>query len=266
MPSNFFNACGAATAADLAEIDSTLKFLRSAFKSSSKTGQLIQAFGGEPEMRELFVEFHTNRLGDLGILHRALFVQVWSAFEAFIRKLLIAYLNAFAEKKPDYESLEKYGLAKKNLENTGKALVHIRENRPRLTLDFFALAANAATSTPGSARVILNSSTFPLFMSGPSSDGVVDALDRVGIKLKWDDLGRIPEVQKALKTKGTRETAKQVELFLKEAARRRHNIVHRSEPNEAIADSDVAEAISVFGALAKGLLELARTDCDRKCA
>jgi hypothetical protein len=86
------------------------------------------------------------------------------------------------------------------------------------------------------------------------------------MNLNWDDLGRSSEVQKALKTKGTRETSKQVEEFLKSSARQRNNIVHRGATIEAITESDLTNAIAVLGALATALVALVKDDCARKIA
>ena len=127
------------------------------------------------------------------------------------------------------------------------------------------MAKNASTSIPGSANVILNINAFSIFMSGPTPEGIKDALGRIGIDLNWDDLGRMPEIQKAFRTKGHRETAKQIQDFLKIASKRRNNIVHKSENIESIAETDVTEAISVFRELAIGLIDLAKNDCKQKC-
>jgi hypothetical protein len=121
-------------------------------------------------------------------------VQAWSTFEAFIKALIVAYLEEFTSRKPDYATLEKYGLAARNLEHTGKALRYIRDNNAKLSLDFFLLAKNAGTSIPGSTKVILNSSAFPLFLSSPSPDGLLDSLDRIGMKFDWDDLALLWQI------------------------------------------------------------------------
>ena len=103
-------------------------------------------------------------------------------------------------------------------------------------------------------------------MSGPSPDGLSEGLRRIGIDLKWDDLGRSVDVQKALRTSGTRETAKQVQNFLKDAIRRRHNIVHKSDSAEQLTEAQVSDAIATFRALAKSLVEIVARDCRQKSA
>jgi hypothetical protein len=264
MAQDFFQECQAGLVADLAEVETALCFLTSAFKTYSKTGTILAHVANDKELRGLITEFRGIKMDGLTLLNQSLYVQVWSAFESFVRGLLTAYLADFSSRKPDFTSLEKYGLARKNLHHTGIALQHIFENRPKLNVDFYLLAKNAATSVPGSPKVELNISTFSLFMSAPSADGLREVLKRIGVELHWDQLGKIDAVQKALRTRGTRETAKQVELYLKESAKRRNNIVHRAT-NEAITETDVSDAIAVFRALGMGLLQIVKEDCAVKC-
>jgi hypothetical protein len=180
--------------------------------------------------------------------------------------LISAFLDELISKRSDFETIDRLGLAKKNLQHTGAALQHIVDNRLNLAIDFYSLAKNASTSIPGSAKVILNAAAFTIFMRGPSADGLREGLARIGMNLNWDDLGRNSEVQKAFKTRGTRETSKQVEEFLKSSARRRNNIVHRGATIEAITESDLTNAVAALGALAAALIALVKDDCERKVA
>jgi hypothetical protein len=265
MARDFIGECGKAVEADFADIAATLNFSSAAFKVFAKSGNILALVAADREARTTLVEFRNATLTELTLLYRALYVQAWSTFEAFIRNLIVAYLEEFTARKTDYATLEKFGLTARNLEHTGKALRYIRENTPKLTLDFFLLAKNAATSIPGSTKVILNSSAFPLFLNSPSPDGLLDSLDRIGMKFDWDDLGRLDRVQKSLKTRGTRETSKQIESFLKDTVRRRNNIVHRTAVQEGVGETDVSDVIRILSSFAIGLLELAKADCDEKC-
>jgi hypothetical protein len=120
-------------------------------------------------------------------------------------------------------------------------------------------------SIPSSPKVILNANTFSLFLGSPSPDGVKEALERIGMKFDWDDLGRIDHVQAALKSKGVRETSKQIVQFLTEAARRRNSIVHRASAQEQIGENDVSRLVQVLIAITTGLLQLAKADYEKKC-
>jgi hypothetical protein len=266
MTRDHFQECENAIQRDLDEISLMLEFIGSSFKVYSKSGSILKLVAQDPELRELLVGFRQRDLSEPTLLYQTLYVQVWSAFEGFVRKMVSAYLDTFLASKSDFDSLEKYGLGRRNLEYTGRALQFIRQTRPRFAFDFFTLARNVSTSTPGSSKVILNSDVFSLLLSGPSAEGLKDALERIGLELNWDDLGRMDSVQKSLRSKGTRETAKQVESFLREAARRRNSIVHKADTSEVISAAGLSEGISIFRALAIGLLAILRADCDSKTA
>lgn len=264
MPRDHFSECEGSMQRNLDEIALALKFVTVSFKVSSKSGAVLGAVQGEDLLRPLLVEFHGVNLDQPAIIYQALYIQIWSAFEAFVRALLVAYLDAFTSRRADFETLEKYGLGLRNLEYTGRMLRFVRDNRRGINLDFFALAKNTSTSVPGSTKVVLNSGAFPILMAGPSAEGLRESLERIGVDLRWDDLGRVDSVQKAFGAKATRETAKQVEAFLKDAARRRNNIVHRAETSETVSESDLTSALVTFRALASALVAVLRADCQKK--
>jgi hypothetical protein len=266
MARDYFSDCQKDIDAEMHEIGNYLRFISVSFKVYAKSGAILAWVNSDNELRPLVQSFKNERIQDLTVLYQSLFVQIWGRVEYFMRKLLTAYLEHFSEQRKDFESLEKYGLARKNLKHTGIALQQIFENRSDLSIDFYLLAQNASSSIPGSRHVSLNTGTFSIFMSGPTPEGLRDAFGRVGVDLSWDMLGRVPEIQRALKTSGNRETAKEIEDYLKKAARQRNNIVHRSVQLEPIGESDVQQALDVFSALAKGLIDLAKADCKKKCA
>jgi hypothetical protein len=265
MTRDYFLECQTTLSADLAEITNILNFIVSCTRIYAKSGPIISRVADDAELRLLLEAFRSHSPQNLFLLHQSLYVQAWSVFELFMRQLLIAYFEEFGLRKKDFATYEKFGFAQRNLKHTGIALQHILDNRTNLPIDFYAYARNAATSVPGSASVILNTEAFTIFMSGPTPDGIREAFNRIGIDLKWDQLGRIPDVQRALKAKGTRETSKLIEEFLRTAAKRRNSIVHKGPSQEAITESDVSEMIDVFGALATGLIGIAKQDCANRC-
>jgi hypothetical protein len=193
MARDFFQECESAIEADLAEVSGILDFVTSSFRIYSKSGNVLERVNDDSELRELFIQFRERKLDELNVLYQSLFIQAWASFESFVRKIPIAYLDEFVSRKDDFESLEKCNLARRNLQYTGEALQHIFENKPGLSLDFFLLAKNASTSVSGSAKVILNSTAFTIFLAGPGPEGLKEALKRVGIQLNWDQLGRIAD-------------------------------------------------------------------------
>jgi hypothetical protein len=265
MATDFIGNCSKTVQADFEDVTATLNFASAAFRVSAKSGPILALVAANEEARTTVKELKAATIGELTLLYSSLYVQAWTIFEAFVRNLVVAYLEEFTARKSDYATLEKVGLTLRNLEHTGRALRYIREDPPRLSLDFFSLAKNASTSVPGSPKVTLNASAFPLFLANPSPQGLKDALDRIGMRFEWDDLARIDYVQKALRSKGSRETSKQIVQFLSETVRRRNGIVHRVSAQEPIGESDVVQVVDVLISISKGLLQLAKADYEKKC-
>jgi len=137
MPRDYFRECGDAIQRELDEILSAHKFLGLSLKVLSKSGPVLASVASEKELRELLEGFRESNVNELTLLYQALYVQVWSAFEGFMRSVLVAYLETLASHKSDFETLEKYGLGRRNLEYTGRVLQFIRDSRERFSIDFF---------------------------------------------------------------------------------------------------------------------------------
>jgi hypothetical protein len=99
MARDFIGECGKAVEADFADIAATLTFASAAFKVSAKSGHILSLVVADQDARSTLTEFRAATLTELTLLYRSLYVQAWSTFEAFIRGLIVAYLEEFTAKK-----------------------------------------------------------------------------------------------------------------------------------------------------------------------
>jgi RiboL-PSP-HEPN len=256
MPTERIASCTLRLNEDLDEVVAALDFATSAFKTYASSGEILSWIAGEDELRTVVEQFRSSRLSDLNFLHQSLYVQAWSAFELFIRLLIVSYVEEVCNRADDFESLNKAKLIEHNLYHTGVTLQQIRENRSNFAIDFFTVAKNVGTSIPESRKVVLNAPSFVMFLGGPSVRGIEEALKRVGFKeFNWDKVGEAPPVQKAFGTRKTRETAKQVTEFLQSAEKTRNNIVHCGENIQPVTEADLRQEICVFRAVGDALAE-----------
>jgi hypothetical protein len=137
--------CQETLEADLVEIGKTLNFVQMSFRVYAQTGNMLPYVAEVGELRELLVHFRNNKLTDVSSIYQAMFVQIWAAFEFFVRGLIISYLEGFCSRRRDFSSLEKYGLIRRNILHTGIAFQQIFENRSNMAIDFYAFARNVAT-------------------------------------------------------------------------------------------------------------------------
>jgi hypothetical protein len=264
---NRFEKCEVTLKADLAEISRTLDFVHISFRVSAQSGNIISRVADDRELRELLVELQKKKLTEITAVYQALFVQVWAAFELFIRNLIIAYVEEFCVAKSDFSALQKQGLIDRNIHHTGITFQQVFENRSNVVIDFYAMAKNVATAVPASDHVVLNSSAFAMFLKGPNSDGIKDAFKRIGIsKFDWIDIASAPRLQKVFDTKRTVDTSRAIEKFLVDATKKRNNIVHRGDGLVPITEGELRHELKVIEALAGALKETLKRDCDKKCA
>lgn len=244
---------------DLDEVIAALEFATSAVRAYASSGDILAYVAGQPELRGVITAFRGARLTDANFLFQSLYVQAWSAFERFIRTLVVSYVEQVSLRASDFNSLNEAKLIERNFYHTGVALQQIFDNRSNTTIDFYSIARNIGTVTPNSDKVILNAAVFCIFLRGPSVLGIEEALKRVGFKdFDWDEVGRAKPVQTVFGARQVRETRKLVLDFLRDAEKIRNNIVHRGEAVQSIAEVDIRQCVSAFGAIGDALAEFLR--------
>jgi hypothetical protein len=257
MPSDSITNCQVGLNDNLDEVLAALAFSTSAFKTYANSGDILAFVAQNAELRNVVQEFRAStQLTDLNFIFQSLYVQAWSAFELFIRMLIVSYLEEICKRASDYESLKKAKLIDRNLYHSGVALQQVLENRSNLNIDFTSIAKNIGTSVPDSKDVVLNVLSFGIFLKGPSARGVEEALRRIGITdFNWDTIGGAKAVQKALGTQRVRDTAKQVTEFLQSAEKIRNNIVHRGENIQPVTEADLRQEVGLFRVIGNALVE-----------
>jgi len=225
------------------------------------SGRILAWVGPDDDLRPVVEDFRAStRLSDLSFIYRSFYVQAWSAFELFVRTLIISYLEDVSDRANDFDSLKKAKLIERNLYHTGVALQQIFENRSNVAIDFYLIAKNAGTSIPKSKEVILNSTPFGIFLKCPSVDGIEEALKRIGFpKFDWDVVGSTAPVRQAFGTQNTRETVHQIAAFLQDAERTRNNIVHRGEGIRAVSEADVRQGLTIFKVIGDALADFLKS-------
>jgi hypothetical protein len=254
--------CQARLKADLDEVNASIDFSNAAFKVYASSGQILGWVSGQPELRAVLQEFRSStRLTDLGFIYQSLFIQSWSAFELFVRTLIVSYVEEVADRASDFKSLEQARLIERNMYHTGVALQQIFENRSNVSIDFFQVAQNIGTSHPESKKVLLNAFSFGIFLKAPTAAGIEEALKRIGFKqFDWDKVSGTEIMEGVFQTKGPRETAKQIRDFLASCEKIRNSIVHRGESIQSVTENDLRYGISVFGAVGDALAEFLRSE------
>jgi hypothetical protein len=261
MPAPLMAECQARLKADLEEVNASIDFATAAFKAYASAGQLLGWVSSQPELRAVIQEFRSaTRLNDLSFIYQSLYVQAWSAFELFVRTLIVSYVDEVSSRATDFKSLDKAKLIERNIYHSGVALQQIFENRSNVSIDFFQVAQNIGTAYPDSKKVLLNSFSFGMFLKAPTALGIEEALKRIGFKqFDWDKVGGSTIIQEVFQTKGSRETTKQVKEFLASCEKIRNNIVHRGESIQPVAETDLRYGISAYEAIGGALTEFLRS-------
>src|ERR1700719_2612213 len=198
----------------LGDLSSIFDFVRSAIRLRPRLNEMLRWESLGTEEKALAERFLDQRTAEESLLYRGMVISLAGAFEQFIRRVVRDSVVAMSGKGTSYDSLGP-GIKKENFYRTGLALGTVNEPLDYLDLNYESLARNLGTCFAGSAQALLNAEAFAIFLSIISPKNLEDALRRIAVAIKWDDFGRVAEIQNALEQSGTRDTAKAVEANLK---------------------------------------------------
>ena len=249
----------------LDDLTSIFDFARSALRLRPRLNDMLSWGSMGTEEKSLARKFLDQRTADESLLYRGMVVSLAGAFEHFIRRILRDSVLEISGSGTSYEALDAV-IKKENFYRTGLALGTIHEPLDYLDLNYESLAKNLGTCFTGSAQALLNAEAFAIFLSIISPRNLEDALGRIGVKLKWDDFGRVEEVQKALDLKGTRDTAKAVEANLKQFGKMRNKIAHSGSSGLVVTESEFERLVQFFRVFGRTLIGVVEFDLSKRLA
>jgi hypothetical protein len=118
------------------------------------------------------------------------------------------------------------------------------------------LAKNIETCFAGSKQAVINADAFAIFLSIFNPRTLAEALQCIGVELKWDDFGRMPAILKALGKHGSRDTAKAVEESLKRFGQMRNKIAHTGSSGIVVTRSDLDELLNFLRVFGSALVQI----------
>jgi hypothetical protein len=243
----------------LEDLASNSGFVGAAARLRPRLNEMLRWESLDGEARSLVRKFLDQQTAEQSLLYRGMVISLAGAFEHFVRRILRDSILAISGSGVSYDALDE-GIRKENFLRTGIALGTINEPLDYLDLDYQSLAKNLGTCFSGSPQVLLNADAFAIFLSIVSPKNLADALRRVGVGLSWDDFGKVSTIQKAFDKRGTRETAKAVEDFLKRFGQMRNKIAHTGSSGIVITESDFEQLLNFFKVFSHVLVKVVEAD------
>lgn len=237
----------------LDELVSNLEFIRTASRLRPRLKDMLNWGIMDGDAKKLAGSFMSQRAAEESLLYRGMLVSLAGAFEHFVRRVVRDGVLAINGTGLNYDTLDE-GIKKQNIYRTGVAFGTIQEPLDYLELDYESLAKNIGTCLVGSKQAVLNADAFTIFLSIISPDNLVKALERIGVKLQWDDLGKVPSMRATLDKRDSRETAKAIQDFLKRFGQTRNKIAHAGSGGVVVTESDFEQLLLFFRNFARGLV------------
>lgn len=243
----------------LEDLASNSEFVGAAGRLRPRLNEMLRWDSLDGDAKTLVRKFLDQRTAEESLLYRGMVISLAGAFEHFVRRVLRDSVLAISRSGVSYDALDE-GIRKENFLRTGIALATINEPLDYLDLDYQSLAKNLATCVSGSPQVLLNADAFVIFLSIISPKNLADALRRVGVGLSWDNFGKVTAMQKVLDGRGSRETAKAVEDFLKRFGQLRNKIAHTGSTGIVVTESDFERHLEFFKVFSRVLVQMVEAD------
>jgi len=247
----------------LDDIASSLEFVRSASRLRPRLKEMLHWEYMDLDAKALATTFLRQRTAEDSLLYRGMVISLAGAFEQFVRRTIRDSILAINSKARNYDSLDE-NLRKENFYRTGIALGTIHEPLDYFDLDYESLAKNVGTCFRGSPETLLNAEAFAIFLPTISPKSLSDALRRVGMELRWDDLGKTQSMRDVLETSDTRETANAAEEFLKRFGQMRNKIAHTGNSGIVVSDVDLEQFIKTFRAFARSFAAIVQGGINKR--
>jgi hypothetical protein len=245
------------------DLASNFEFVRTASRLRPRLNDMLNWKAMDGEAKMVVTVFLRQRTTEESLLYRGMVVSLSGAFEQFVRRLLRDSVQSMCGAGVIYDALGGH-IKSENVYRTGVALQTIKEPLDYLDLDYESLAKNLGTCFSGSGQAMLNAEAFTIFLSIVSPRNLVDALKRVGVDLKWDDLGRVKQMREVLEKSDTRETAKAIEEFLRRFGQRRNKIAHTGSSGIVVTESDFEQLLRFFRAFARALTSVVEVELAKR--
>ncbi len=232
----------------------TFLFVVSASRLRPRLNSILRWEIVDPEGKAL-VDGFLKHASEETVIFRGLVVSVFGAFEELVRRILRDGILAINTRTSVYDAIKDH-IRKGNVYWTGKALQTIYEPVDHLQLQFESLTRNIGTCFAGSQKSTLNADAFAIFLSIFSPQALSDALRRIGVKLQWDEFGRVVEFQEAAGQSSTRDTAKWVEESFKRFGQMRNKIAHTGSSGVLVSQSDFEQLLFFFRPFGRALIQI----------
>lgn len=191
---------------------------------------------------------------------QAFLVSAHGGFEQFLAGLVDDVCVQINNSRLSPVELEKRfpSIIRKYLRASGGALTSVFSPRGHWKLDFERISSSIGTTVQTSDVTTIEGRVFIVEARSLSAEELVRQFDVLGIRVDWDNIGRLPEMQAVLGVSGTRATAKAIKERLGELTELRNSHAH-SQGALSISMQDLDSAIRFYRALSGYLSSSALT-------
>jgi hypothetical protein len=236
--------------AHIDELRQNLYFINHAIKLRPMLASIVDRSNGRTPGTiavDTFCKLHytQNR-----VVVNGLYVTLIASFEELLRNLLRIAIQERVKQVDKYSDLGEK-LMKRHIEYTGKILANIHKPPAHLSLDYYEICRKIGTCFPDAVTFEINETAFSIINAITDLQNFFECIEVIGFTISWDDIGRDERLQQFFTLTGTRETQKEIHIYLDNAIRHRNRIAHTGQSVADITDDEIHECISFFELLSE---------------
>jgi hypothetical protein len=237
--------------ARLDEASSAAHFMNRAYRLRPRIGSSIRWDGPQQEV-ELLRSFMVEDTSREAEILAALLVRTVAAFERYIRKCCIEFVDKRAELASTARSLAS-DLKQRNLILSAKLLSSLDQPRDHISFSPATIVERLAACEKNSIPYELNGVSFTAFLQSPTVETLDKVFGSIGLKDLFERLGRSTPLQLLCETSGTRATSTRVKERITEIIRLRNNFAHAGDDERTLNIQKLDEMISFLRTVASDI-------------
>jgi len=255
MPSTFAENAIKEFSATLDELRTSLEFSEASSKLRPRLNDLLNWTAMGTEAKALVGKYLKHTSAEPTPYYRGIVIILGGAFEQFVRSLLHEAAVNVSQSVTNYDALGDH-IKKENMRRTGQALDSVFEPLDHFDFDYYELCKNLGTCVPGNEEFTLNAEVFSIHVSNLIPDHLNKAIGRLGVSLNWDELGSDAGLQELFGGTGARETANDIQDYLKEFIKKRNKLAHTGSGGLTFTSEEVDEFLKFFRLFSKRLAQV----------
>lgn len=226
--------------ATMDNLSSTLEFLQVAEKVRPRIGGIVNWTAADPEVSALVRQYMGKRDTYSNYAHGPLIVIAYGTFEQFLRRFVEVCVSTLGAVVPSIDQFSS-DFCREHIYRTGRAIASVKHPKSYLSFEHEVLGMNLGACRSGEHDYTLNASAIAAEIGPLTKENIDNYIQRLGIKINWDDVGRRKPIQSIVQENDVRKSTKAAIALLERIVFVRNGLAHTGSVAGGLTTAEAAQ-------------------------